>query len=108
MEFRKGVLFVRLSGTVNHQTYHQIKQINHLIQENGIKYMVLNVEELQTINEIGMNVLKTTMKLIAEHHGKCIICGHDEQLNRKLEQCLYIEDNCSVENELNALKLINI
>lgn len=44
LEFRKGVLFVRLNGSLNDKD--SLDNINSLINEIGFKYIVFNVDNL--------------------------------------------------------------
>ena len=44
-EFRKGILFVRLNGKISNDNY--LASINNLIENIGIRYIVLNIENLR-------------------------------------------------------------
>ena len=44
MEFRKGILFVRLKGELNKYTYKGLNDyLSPIIEEQGIKYLVINL-----------------------------------------------------------------
>ena len=65
MEFRKGVLFVRLYGDFNDQSLDTFnKEVKEVIIESGIKYVVLNVENLNSITNEGVTEIKRLRKII--------------------------------------------
>ena len=47
-EFRKGVLFVRLLGQIENDKY--LESINNLVEYVGIKFVVLNIENIKKID----------------------------------------------------------
>ena len=51
LEFRKGILFVRLQGKLVKDTVHKFQEeVIHLIQKNGIHTTVVNVKELEDLD----------------------------------------------------------
>ena len=54
--FKKGILFIRLKGVINEVTSKIIdEEIEPLIEENGIKNVVFNVEEINDIVQNSKN-----------------------------------------------------
>jgi anti-anti-sigma regulatory factor len=50
MEFRKGILFVRLRGILNGDTCYQLEDhLTSLVRDNGIKYLLINLNELNIL-----------------------------------------------------------
>ena len=74
VEFRKGVLFVRLKGTIDNEKY--LEEVNNLIEKIGIKYFVLNTEHIKyfDINSIN-NIVKYNTKILKEKK-KLLICDN--------------------------------
>ena len=64
MEFRKGILFIRLSGVLNEKTVEKLeKEVTDLVEENGIRNLVFNLEEVTNIDINGINALLQNYKL---------------------------------------------
>lgn len=82
LEFRKGVLFVRLKGSLNDQD--SLDNINSLIKEIGIKYIVLNVDKLKCIDINGINCILDYQKLLLNNHGKLLLCESDKVLSDRI------------------------
>ena len=58
LEFRKGILFVRLQGKLIKNTVAEFQnEVILLVQKNGIHTVVVNVEELDDLDLKGMNAL---------------------------------------------------
>ncbi len=105
MEFRKGVLFLRLIGDLNHHSYKYLKtETDNLINNVGIKYMIINLAEINSIDNFGLRLLARLYDDITNNQGTFIICGDNQKINKqKLVKIGYY--NIS---ELRALKMVNI
>ena len=65
MEFRKGILFVRLYGILDSSTIKIFDdEVKEVIIESGIKYVVLNVENLKKISEEGVKDIRHLKKIL--------------------------------------------
>lgn len=97
LEYRKGILFIRLKGNLNANTAPRLKEYAlSLIKDHKIKYMVYNLNNLANIDSIGEDVLLESSKCVKFNKGKVLIIN-----NNKLKF-----DNIS--NELVALDLLKI
>lgn len=110
IECRKGVFFIRLNGILNNETVYKIKEeVLDIIQINGIKYIVFNLENLCYIDITGIRALKKVYKSIENNYGKVYMCGIKSNLvrNKILDSDLlkYLKE---VNDELNILKQIQI
>lgn len=105
MEFRKGILFVRLKGILDKYTLQNFKEeVSDLIKKNGIKYLVMNLNHLEYIDDTGMKQLVKDYRQVASLDGKVVICGIEEKKYPKnLLKNTYISNN-----ELNAFNILNI
>ena len=59
MEFKQGILIVRLKGVLNGDTSNLLKSdMEMVIKNNGIKYVLLNLKNLSFIDEYGFEIIK--------------------------------------------------
>ena len=93
MEFKQGILFVRLKGILNGDTCIKLdKELYDLIFNNGIRYLLLNLNDISYIDKFGLKSIFKNYKLIALNNGKMIICGinklfdYEENIIGKLYQ----------------------
>lgn len=75
MEFKKGVLFVRLKGTLCKNSSSCINDLKELIINNGLKYVSLNIKDITYIDDYGLNIIRENYELVKKNSGKFIICG---------------------------------
>lgn len=67
MEFRKGILFIRLKGDLNKDT------IKGIIDKD-FKYVVLNIDDMYSIDSYSIKYLNKIYKLYENNNNKFIIC----------------------------------
>ena len=66
-EFRRGILFIRLKGDLNKNT---IKELN----VNDFKFIVLNIDNMYSIDSYSIKYLNNIYKRNQDKDGKMIIC----------------------------------
>ena len=106
MEFRKGILFVRLNGILNGDTSLKLdEELTSTINNNGIKYLLINLKELTSIDKYGIDIIIKNYINIMNNQGKFIICGINKlfEYNGNILKNLY-----QVNNEMKAFEVINI
>ena len=106
MEFKHGILIVRLKGILNGDTTFLLKQdLDTVIKNNGIKYVLLNLKQLSYIDHYGLEAIESSYKQIVNNNGKLILCGIDKifKSNQVLTDNLY-----QVSEEVTAYEMINI
>lgn len=110
IEFRKGILFVRLSGELNKNTVGKLdEEVTSLIKDNGIRNIVFNIVELKSIDIKGINALLYNYEIIKNNKGKGCVCGINNTLvshrikNSRLLQYMY-----ETSDELGAFNIINL
>lgn len=102
-EFRKGILFVRLLGNFDKDHYQRnIKKLNELIKEIGITNIVLNIDEIKSIDVSGINYILNYYKYIVSKRGSFILCEKDNTITRRI----FKEKIPWIDNELKAFALI--
>ncbi len=100
IEYKKGILFVRLCGNLTLSTAKEFnKYIIPLIKRNGIRFLVYNLTNINIIDYEGIKTLKMGEELIYKNNGKFLICNPTEELK---------EDFKIIKNELEALSLIRV
>lgn len=98
MEFNSGILFVRFIGSLNRLTNDKIIDLISIIKRSGIKYLVYNFDNLESIDDIGYKSLLLCYNEIINNNGNLLV------VNNKFN----LENMKEVNNELSALKILKI
>ncbi|MGD6804077.1 anti-sigma F factor antagonist [Rossellomorea vietnamensis] len=86
LEVRSDVLCIRLSGELDHHTAEQLRQqASELIEEHGIKHIVLNMEALGFMDSSGLGVILGRYKQIKQKHGEMVVCAISPAVKRLFE-----------------------
>lgn len=100
MEYRKGILFVRLKGNLNANTAPKFENYAiPIIKDYGIKYVVYNLSELVSLDSRGESALIKGGDEIKTNDGRVLI------VNNSINSTL---DYPVIQNELVAMDLIHI
>ena len=100
MEFRRGVLFVRLYGIFNSTTLEIFnKDVKEVIISSGIKYVVLNMNGVNELSSDAIRAIKRLRKIITSNDGDFfLISGEIKELKKLVK----------LENELNVFERVVI
>lgn len=100
MEFRRGVLFVRLYGIFNNTTLEIFnKDVKEVIISSGIKYVVLNMNGVSELSSDAIRAIKRLRKIITSNDGDFfLISGEIKELKKLVK----------LENELNVFERVVI
>ena len=94
MEFRKGILFVRLYGILNDNTLEKFRtDVKEVIIGSGIKYVVINVENLYSISESGVKEIKLLRKILKKTDGQFFLFGGEI---KELKELVNLENELKV------------
>lgn len=106
MEFKHGILITRLKGELNGDTVELLKRdLEMIIKNNGIKYVLLNLKNLKYIDNYGLKAIENSYKQIIENKGKLIICG----INKLFDKNNILTENLyQVNEEVTAYDIVNI
>lgn len=100
MEFRKGILFVRLYGTLSNETLDIFKkEVKEVIISSGIMYVVLNIDNLECVSEDGIKEIKLLKKVIKKIGGDFFLFGGEIKELKSL---------VNLENELKVFERVVI
>jgi len=100
MEYRRGVLFVRLKGKLTKYTYKSLENyLIPLINKYGIKYLVYNLEAITLIDNEGEASLKKGVKAVQFNQGDGGLCHAKSSLSHEFK---------IFDNELTAITKLQI
>ena len=100
MEFRKGILFVRLYGSLNEESLEIFDtEVKEVIINSGIRFVVLNVDNLESINETGVKEIKNLKKTLKKLDGEFFLFGGEIKELKSL---------VNLENELKVFERVMI
>ena len=86
MEYEKGILYVRLKGTLTRKVCYKINNyIVPAVLKHKIKYLVFNLLELQDIDEAGFDALLNTKCAIRTNKGKICLCEVSDDVRKKIK-----------------------
>lgn len=109
LEFIRGMLFVRLEGVLDNNTYTKLSDcLDDMIHNKKLKYFVLNLEKLDIIDDEGINTIIERYFDVSLNDGKLVICGYRNQYQDDFILGDIFSKIEHSSNELGALKLINI
>ena len=96
MEFRKGILFVRLKGVLTRYTYRSLEAyLIPIVNNYGIRYLVYNLEAVSLIDDYGKASLKKGVAAARSNLGEGGLCHADANFREEFNL---------FENELVALR----
>ena len=103
MEFRKGILFVRLDGELTKQTVSIInEEVIKRILKGGINNVVYNLENLKMIDFKGIHILLYTYEINKSNHGKTSICGINANVEKTIRKSRMLNYVNEIGNEIIA------
>lgn len=97
IEFRKGVLFIRLNGVLDKNTMNELDDTYNLIVDNRINNIVFNINEIVKIDKFGINKLFRIYKSVVKNNLHCYFIENSLLSNLKIKK---------IDNELKAMEVI--
>ena len=98
-EYRKGVLFIRLIGRIDDNDF--LNKLNKIIEEFGIKYIVLNISNLNYVSLESIKHITNYNNRILKKKKHLLICDSNQRRNRLFNNIIP-----NISNELEAFSLI--
>ena len=109
IEFRKGILFVRLRGHLNKNTINKLnKKVTKVVTDNGIRNIVFNFTNLKSIDIKGINTIFYNYELCKNNEGRSLMCGNNDNIRKKLKKSRLINYVYETQDELSAIKILNL
>ncbi len=109
LEYKKGILFLRLDGILDKNTSFILKDaIKRIVNKAGIKYLLINFEHLYKIDKYGVSSIIDSYNEYLKNNGKLMVCGYNDNIRSNLEKTKLKDYVLELNNELSAFSLINI
>lgn len=108
VEYKKGVLFLRLIGKLSSDTKQELDKVLELVPKVGFKYVMINFEKLYSIDDDGIKTIAKSCEKLINSDGKILVCGYNNLIRLKIESSNIVQYALETKNELGAFKLINI
>jgi anti-anti-sigma factor len=110
MEFRGGILFLRLNGKLVSSTSAMLDNLlKKLISNNSIRFITFNVAGLKYIDSVGINTIIKYNEALSKIKGKALICGlYNDLVRLRVQSSKMMRAIDEVSDELGALKIINL
>ncbi len=100
MEFRKGILFVRLYGKLDKTTLDTFDtEVKEVIIKSGIRYVVLNTYNLESVSYEGVKEIKRLRRILKKMDGEFFLFGGEIKELKSL---------VNLENELKVFERVVI
>lgn len=110
LEFRKGILFVRLNGELSKKTIPILQsEVTETILQNGIQNVVFNMEQVKSIDMKGLSSLLYHYEICKNRKGSCYICNvSNEWIRMKLKKNRIFNYLHEMDNELTILHEVTV
>ena len=110
MEFKKGILFIRLEGYLNKKTIEKFdNEVLSVVLVNELRYIVVNLDQVYSIDKSGINGLMELKDIIYNLSGKGALCNlTNEDVKKQIKDYNGVYDYYEFDNELNALGMMKI
>ena len=110
MEFKKGILFVRLEGSLNKKNVEKFNaDVIPVILKHGLKYVVVNLDKVNAIDIEGIESLMELNEIVRTLEGKTTLCSlTSKQVKNCLKESDYNNLFYETSNELTALGVMKI
>ena len=75
-EFARGILFVTLIGKLTEDTVNIFKnQLLNLINKSGINNLVINMDNIESVDDKGLKEIKEIEKILKINGGNLTMCN---------------------------------
>lgn len=109
LKTHSDVLIIRLVGELDHHTADQVRnQVETKIESEGIRHILLNLEELSFMDSSGLGVILGRYKQITQLGGKMIICAISPSIYRLFELSGMFKILKIVDSEEQALEFLGV
>lgn len=105
-EYRKGILFVRLHGSLISSTVSHLEEVVNNWLSGGITNIVFNVIEVDKIDNSGNDALYHYYEVLNKNNGHSLICGVNNHINKNLKNSKILNHIYEISDELNAIKVM--
>lgn len=108
MKFIQGILFVRLKGILNDKNSVKLdKKLSSLIRNNGIKYVLLNLNNIECNLSYDINLFLNCLHNINKQNGKLIIV-YKEKITNNNKVSISLDNFYQITKENIAFSLVKL
>ena len=105
LEFKSGILFVRLKGKLFRKNCYKINNyLSPILKKHKIKYLVYNFLSLEDIDPSGIDAIINTKYIIKNNKGKIRMCKINQNIKEKIKKVRLAR----IADEQSAFKLIEV
>ncbi|WP_209122488.1 anti-sigma F factor antagonist [Alkalihalobacillus sp. BA299] len=109
LEQRGSVLLVRLEGELDHHTAEQLRtQVEEQFENQALKHIVLNLEQLSFMDSSGLGVILGRYKQVKNLGGEMVVCAISPAVKRLFEMSGLFKIVRLEENEQFALQTLGV
>lgn len=109
MEFRKGVLFVRLNGVITRDTIAKFERnVTKKIKKYKISSVVFNMNDVKKIDLKGINALFFIYELTNKEKGDTFLCNINNDVFDVLKKMKVFKYLRFIKDELEVFGLVKI
>ena len=110
MEFKKGILFIRLEGSLNKNNVEKFNSdVIPVVLKHGLKYIVVNLDKVNTIDTSGIESLMELNEIVSKWEGKTTLCSlTSKEVKTNLRKVNYDNLFYETSNELTALGVMKL
>ena len=85
LEYNKGILFIRFRKSINKELAKEINQyLIPKVLEQKIKYIVLNLYNVESVDQFGLDSLLNLKCAVKTNKGKICLCEISKELSKKI------------------------
>jgi stage II sporulation protein AA (anti-sigma F factor antagonist) len=86
MDVKNNVLCIRLDGELDHHTADELRELaSKAIEQENIRHIVLNLEQLTFMDSSGLGVILGRYKQIKQVNGEMVVCAISPAVKRLFE-----------------------
>ena len=109
LEYRRGILFVRLEGNLVSQNIKFISNtLIPIIEKDKLENIVINMEHIDNIDLKGINFIFYMYEMCRKNKGKLLLSNINDDLRIKLKRNKIFNYMKEINNELQSFEVINI
>lgn len=108
INYKKGILFVKVKGRLVKDNIDLFNnEVIKIINNSGIRNIVYNLKELESIDLSGINSLINSYQLCKKNDGCILVCTNND-IKDKLKQNHLLNKLLEVSSESVATKIIDM
>lgn len=109
LEYRRGILFVRLDGNLINKNIKFISNtLISIIEKDKLENVVINMGCVSNIDLKGINFIFYIYEICKQNKGNLLLSNLNEQLRIKLKKNKVFKYIKEIESELESFEIINI